>query len=156
MSGLLMVGACGGGGGGGPTAEAAFTQLAGKVCTEAFMCMSTFPGTPDQFSQSFGASEAACNTLLLAQLDVDKVQASIDAGRIMFDGADVQACVDKTDFGTCDQFWGNTSPAEPPECETALVGTVANGGTCTIDLDCMVAGSSCGADLKCAPTPAAN
>jgi hypothetical protein len=131
---------------GGPSASEAFDDAIKATCQKAFDCMSTFPsGQGITFDQEFGSSESICETMYSgAATDTKaKLEASISAGRITYNSDDAQVCIDGVKNETCGQFWGTDTYTPPPECDTAFQGTVADGGTCTIDDDCATSGSSC-------------
>lgn len=142
-----IAGACGGGGGGGLSAKGAVDEQLDIICASAFECKADYPAdAPIPHDQLFGANEAACKTSLGANLSGADVQVSVDAGRITYDAGDAQACIDFIDGLSCTDFWGSLfkdTPPQPAVCDTAFVGTVADGGTCTTDLDCSASGSSC-------------
>lgn len=136
----IFVIACGGGLGGG-SASLLVQRSAEQTCAKAFSCMSSFP--PDagfEFSALFGANQAQCEVTFTNLLEPEAVQASVQSGRILFDANDAEVCLAAAEALTCDQFWagitGETAPPEPAECETAFIGTVGLGETCTIDQDC--------------------
>src|SRR4051812_5831542 len=95
----LAASACGGGS---LSSSDALTQSVHQVCSKAFECKSTFPGTANDFTLAFGADEDACFTSLFSQTTLDTYQASIDAGRITYNGDDAQACLDAEDALACD------------------------------------------------------
>jgi hypothetical protein len=159
---LFLIGgitvACGGGDGGGSlTPAAAIDEQVDLLCGAAFECMSSFPTDKGvTHAQLFGANEAACQTMFDGLFDADAVQASVDAGRIEYDAADAAACNDAFDALSCDDLWlvvfdDPAAPPEPAACDTAFVGTIADGGACTIDQDCEADASGCGSDNTCAP-----
>lgn len=139
---LVLLVACGGGKGGGVgSARGAAQATLEQTCEMAFACEAEFPDGGSSFEQLFGTSEAACVAQLEEVFSPAEVQASVGAGRIIYDAADAQVCLDAREAMTCGQFWGTDPFQLPPECETAFVGTVPNGGTCTLDLDCAGAGT---------------
>lgn len=146
---------CGGGDGGGfgsPTE--AINASIDQTCSVAFECRDSFP--PDQgfqFEDLFGNTEAECQTNIADVFDADALEASVDAGRVIFDGDDAATCLDAAADITCDQFWGiDDTFQDSPTCDTAFIGTVADGGTCTIDDDCSNSASSCDEELLvCGP-----
>jgi len=112
--------------------------------------MASFPATAGTtFADAFGASVADCES---GYFDVASITAEIAAGKIQFDATAASACVSGiTAAASCTAYWagGNTYPAA---CDTAMVGTVADGGACVVDFDCSAAGSICDATtLKCGP-----
>ena len=148
---IVVLVACGGGEGGGvgSAGEAAQASLE-QTCATAFECQAEFPDGGSSFEQLFGASEAACVAKLGAAFAPADVQASVDAGRIIYDAADARVCLDAREATTCAEFWGG-EPELPPECGTAFVGAVQPGGACTIDLDC-AGGATCNDQtLVCEP-----
>jgi hypothetical protein len=135
---VIALAACGGGkGGGAGNAGGAVQASIDATCSKAFECRDEFP--PDQgveFEQIFGTSEAECVANFTEALDPADVQESVAAGRVIFDAADAQVCLAAVNGVTCGQFFGDEPFTQPPECDTAFVGTVPSGGACTIDLDC--------------------
>ncbi|HEU4612640.1 MAG TPA: hypothetical protein VFS15_11210, partial [Kofleriaceae bacterium] len=51
-------------------------------------------------------------------------------------------CLSGVTFGTCDEFW-DQGGNEPAACDTALVGTVADGGACVNTWECVNLASYC-------------
>lgn len=142
----------GGGGGGGITATAFLAGMAQKFCDEAFTCKSSFPTDEGvTFDQAFGASAAACVTDAETYDMPAQVEAQITAGKIQFNGTDAATCVNGITFGTCATFW-STGPDMPAACDTAMVGTVADGQACVVDYECSGASSYCDPTAKkCTP-----
>jgi hypothetical protein len=144
---------CGGGGGGGDTPSEAILASIDQTCSIAHECRDSFP--PDlgfEFVDLFENTEAECVTAFNTGLDLDAVEASVDAGRVIFDAGDARTCQNAIEALNCAQFWGDEESADIPECDTDFVGTVADGGTCTISLDCTNDDSFCDEEtLVCAP-----
>jgi len=138
-------GGSGGGGGGTSTGATQFLdQMGHKICDEAFMCKSSFPtdfgGT---FDEVFGTTATQCYTDSLASFDPMKVEQQITAGTIKFNAADAATCLAGLTFpATCADFWQN-GPTMPAACDTALVGTIADGQACVVDLECSNVQSYC-------------
>ncbi len=152
---VFALAACGGGGGdggGGGAAAAAFAEdQIRDFCDKGFECMSSFPQDMGfEFEDFFGASSAECFANFGPDgTDKADLQASVDAGRVIFDSADASVCANELQTASCDQFWNDDAP---PECDTALTGTVADGGTCTIDFDCVGEDSFCDEETNvCGP-----
>jgi len=145
----------GGGGGGSMTATQYLTSMEMKYCDEAFSCQSSFPTTTGvTFADEFGASASECYSDGAAYDMPAQVEAEITAGKIHFDGAAAAACVAGLMFGTCTDFWAGTGGTYPAECDTAMVGTVADGGACVVDYDCSSAQSVCDPTAHtCGPIP---
>jgi hypothetical protein len=150
---LLVAGlaACGGGGGISSPSDA-LHEAASTSCAKIFSCQDSFPGTDADFETAFGANEAECVDNFEADADPSAAdyEASVDAGRIVFNGDDAETCLAAFDDVTCEQLWGGTGPDQPDECETAFDGQVADGDACTIDEDCAESTSSCIDDV-CGP-----
>jgi len=131
-------------GGGGMTATQYLTQLDQKFCDEAFACQASF--TPQQtgetFADDFGASASECVSDGVAYDMPDVVESEITAGKIHFDPAAAAACVAGIAYASCTTFWAD-SDTYPASCDTALVGTVADGGACVVDYDCSNLDSIC-------------
>ena len=126
----------GGGGGGGMTATQYLTQMEQKFCDEAFTCQASFP--TDQgvtFADAFGASASECYADDAAYDMPDVVESEITAGKIHFDPSAAASCIAGLTFPACTAFWTD-GPTYPASCDTAMVGTVADGGACVVDYDC--------------------
>jgi hypothetical protein len=154
----MLAGACGGGGGASSAGDAIHSSYE-KICAKAFECKDSFPGTADQFTQSFGADEAACvtneeNDANDAGRGPDDYQAAVDAGNITYNSSDADVCLASFDDLTCDQLWNGTGTT-PPECDTAFEGQVADGGDCLIpdtSDECSADGSFCDSTtMTCTP-----
>jgi hypothetical protein len=131
-------------GGGSMTATQYLAAMDMKYCDEAFTCQSSFPTTTgDTFADEFGASASECYADGAAYDMPAQVEAEITAGKIHFDGAAAAACVAGLMFGSCTDFWNGTGGTYPTECDTAMVGTVADGGACVVDYDCSNIESVC-------------
>lgn len=136
-------------GGGGMTATQYITQIETKYCAEAFTCMSSFPtSTGDTFADEFGASAQACETDSATYEMPAMVESEITAGKIHYDAAAAAQCVAGiTAPAACSDFWTNGLDY-PAACDTAMVGTIADGGACVVDFDCSNVQSYC-ASGKC-------
>lgn len=146
----LALAACGGD----PTVQEVLDESINTQCSKAWECMATFPsGQGVTFEQLFSTSESACVTNFQTLIDEDqsKFEASVAAGRIIYNPDDAQICLDAMAALTCGQFWGTEPVQEPAACDSAFQGTVADGGMCTIDEDCAVDGSECGTTNTCGP-----
>jgi hypothetical protein len=131
-------------GGGSMTATQYLAAMDMKYCDEAFTCQASFPTTTgDTFADEFGASASECYSDSAAYEMPAQVEAEITAGKIHYDAAAAQACVSGLTFGSCTDFWNGTGGTVPTECDTALVGTVADGGACVVDYDCSNVESVC-------------
>lgn len=144
-------------GGGDYTVADAFDEAITLRCAKAFECKASYaaaPGSTQTFEQQFGASEADCEAMARALIGgaLPLFEASVSAGRIAYDADDARTCLDAARAETCAQFWGTEPYTEPAACDTTFVGTVADGGACTLDDDCKTAGSSCDGTTKvCTP-----
>jgi hypothetical protein len=142
------------GGGGSMTATQFLTQMEMKYCDEAFTCQASFPASQGvTFADEFGASASVCYSDGAAYDMPAQVESEITAGKIHYDAAAAASCVSGVTFGACTDFWmnGGTYPAA---CDTALVGTIADGGACVVDYDCSSADSVCDPTAHtCGPVP---
>jgi hypothetical protein len=130
------------------------TAFAQSECMEAHACRSSFPTDAGvTFEEIFGTSEAQCESLALEYYQPDAVRDAVNAGTILFDRNAATACLADLNWGTCDQYWNGQSPL-PAACGQALVGTIADGGACMIDLECSSDDSWCGDAGNCEPIPA--
>lgn len=125
-----------GGGGGGVTATQFLAQMNEQFCTQAFMCQATFPTDEGvAFADAFGASVTECVSFGEEYDMPAQVEAAITAGKIQFNSSDAAACLAGITFPACTSFWTDDA-SYPAACDTALVGTVADGGACTVDYEC--------------------
>jgi hypothetical protein len=131
------------------------SALENDDCNEAFSCASTYAedNGGDSFSADYGATVADCVSGE-AQYDMpSEVAAEIAAGRILFDAADASECVAGiTSPGNCATYW-NDGLNYPDACDTALIGTIADGGACVVDYDCANLSSVCLDGGTCGPEP---
>ena len=132
----------------GMTATKFLDEVGHKICDEAFMCKASFPtdfgGT---FEEIFGTSASQCYTESLASFEPMIVEQKITAGTIKWNAADATTCLAGVTFGTCTEFWQN-GPNMPAACDTALVGTIADGQACAVDLECSNIQSYCDPTTK--------
>jgi hypothetical protein len=150
----------GGGSGGGSngsggsmalTATGFLTRIATQFCDESFRCKANYPDGPTVFAQNFGATTAECYAVAIAFYAPLAVEQSITAGRVIFNPGTAKACLDGIVYQqNCSIYWQSQQPTFPSSCNTALLGTVASGGTCTNDFDCSGATALCDdATKKC-------
>ena len=109
--------------------------LVNEECERAFECKETFPSTTSAFDEAFGADTASCEAGLAEYYDNAAVITAIKAGTIEYDAKAAAACVNGLSAPSCDAFWDD-GLAYPDECFTAMHGTIAAGGACTIDFEC--------------------
>ena len=64
--------------------------------------------------------------------DWPNIKKAIDEGRVKYDGKKAQACFDAWAAQGCDIF----SSRAPEICDQTLEGTVAEGGDCTLNMEC--------------------
>ena len=142
----------GGGGGGSTDTSYVATFLSGmghKFCDEAFTCKASFPATQGgpTFDQIFGTSAMQCYSDAEAHDMPAAVASEITAGKIMWNPTDAMACLAGLTFPACTDYWMNGANF-PAACQTAMVGTVADGGACIVDYDCQNVQSYCDATSK--------
>lgn len=143
----VLGGACDDGGAPSSLSEA-YKEGIRANCEKAHSCKASYDPSMhnnEAFESTYGADANACYnqliTLISTFLGADyfmKLDASQDAGRIEYVPADFEICLDSIGAATCDQFFEQNNAMAPntPQCQTAIQGTVASGGTCTIDEDC--------------------
>ncbi len=117
------------------TATDFITQYGDLLCTEAFTCEADFPGTTNDFENAWDTNVTSCDADALVFFNPTKVETDIVKGKIVFTPNDATACLAGIAFGTCANFWA-TGGTFPATCDTALVGSVANGGGCVTDFEC--------------------
>ncbi len=150
----------GGGGGGSVTIDELPAGFAGAMCAALDECMGAlvdvFLGGNDCVTQfQNGFEDAAFQNL----------KDAIDAGRVVYDPAKAGDCIDAIEALGC----GALGNQLPDVCEEALAGTVAEGGDCGLDQECVgdafcdragdacpgtctarsAAGAECGSDDHC-------
>jgi len=137
------------GGGFGPRDFIASFAL--EECQHAHSCRNQFPtNAPVTFEQAFGADVVMCEAMALEFYQPEVVRDSVNAGRIIYNRPQAEACIGALDFGTCAQYFGGTSPL-PAACDQALIGQLADGQQCNHDLECASASSWCGETQVCEP-----
>jgi hypothetical protein len=124
-----------------------FLEQVGEVeCDHAFLCRDEFPAA--DFGISFdefvgGNTAEECYDAAEATFQPDLVAASVAAGRIAYTEVAATECLAGISFpATCAEYW-MVGPTFPQICSAALIGTVADGGACTIDIDCTGADTFC-------------
>lgn len=129
------------------------TALDHKDCDDAFACKATFVAEPDwAFDDLFGTSAAECYGF--GTPSHAKVEASIVAGRVKYDGVKAKTCVANLPGApVCATYW-DQGPAYPAACDDVIAGTVATGGACTTGWDCASLDDYCGASQTCVAIPA--
>lgn len=140
-------------GGGSLSATDYLTQMDQKYCDEAFTCKASFPAmTGETFADDFGDTAQDCYADAAAYEMASVVESEILAGKIHYDAAAAAACLSGVAFGACSDFWssGGTYPAA---CDTAMVGTAADGAACVVDYDCSNVQSICLTTHKCGADP---
>jgi hypothetical protein len=152
---LVAVAACGGGRGDGLTVATALQRSVDETCRHAHECRAEFP--TDQgltFEQLFQDTETDCLATFEANLDPAAEQASVDAGRVRFHPDDADECLDFFVGLDCAKYWQATfgEIPQPRACDTAFVGTVADGDACTIDHECIGASRCSDSTMTCGPT----
>jgi hypothetical protein len=157
----LAVGACGGGA---SSPSDALHDSIRSGCQKEFDCMSEYDPAMhngDAFADSYGSSVDDCVTQTEAFITAflganyfDKLDASVDAGRLDFNSDNAAACDDAFAAASCDEIFDQNGATytQPAVCDTVLVGTVDDGGSCTLDQECSTSGDSCdGTSMTCMP-----
>lgn len=129
---MLSIAACGGGGS--VTAETFDQEFVEAACTKAHQCRSTWPGEADEFTEIFGASASACISQNGGEELDAELAAALEAGTVIFDEDNANACLATLRDLGCDALW---TFEEPDACDQLFIGTVAQGGACTIDEECI-------------------
>ena len=136
------------------TASELLDEIDKVFCDGAHMCKASFPTDWGiTFEELFSTSPTACYAQGAEDLPREIIEGQITAGKIKFDPAAAAACIAGLAVGTCPQYW-DQGPEMPVECDTALVGTVADGGACITSYDCTSLSSYCNASTdQCTPYP---
>jgi hypothetical protein len=75
--------------------------------------------------------------------EMGRIKTAIDDGRVVYKGDLIQGCIDAIKKSSCGLN------EEPPECKAAVVGTVDDGGACTLDAECKGGSSYCRVEASC-------
>jgi hypothetical protein len=113
---------CGGGGGGGSIP----IEELGPELREAFCARLVRCGLVD--------TEASCAELV--DLNDEEVQAGVAAGTVAYDGEAARECLDAFASASCDAS-AESARVDPPACAEAVRGTVADGGGCEANVECI-------------------
>jgi hypothetical protein len=129
------------------------TAFAASECMQAHACKADWPTDAGiTFAEIYGATLTECDSLALDYYQPDAVRDAVQNGTIDYDRTAADACLMDLDWGTCEQFFYGESPL-PAECGQALVGTVDDGGSCDLDLECENVMSWCGDGGTCELIP---
>lgn len=84
---------------------------------------------------------ATCSDLVMQNggADLGAYQASVDAGRIKYDGSAAKTCLNAL-TSSCMAFDSSRASAVSSACDRVWQGQVAAGGVCTMDADCANSG----------------
>lgn len=154
----LLLAACGGSGDAIPLNRLG-TELATMACAQTFECCTSTEIT-DQFA-GFSVNgepittEEQCDSYFTAWFNAfatEQYQASIDAGRITYDGDRARACIDAAAGLGCSAY-SRVEAATYVACdEPFIIPQVADGAACSQSYECTSGYCSAG---TCAPLPAA-
>jgi hypothetical protein len=133
------------GGGADLSAGDAIARRTALTCEQGHVCRETYPEEGGfEFEDFFQTSVDECVAFFTGFVDPERVQDSVDEGRILYDSSEASACLDALETVDCARFWEIFQGiARPSECDRAFIGTVADGGTCSTDLDCLGPDSTC-------------
>lgn len=114
-------------------------QTGGAICDLIFKCCDDterpqilpFLGAPN--ATTAGECATGYANTIKADEDFQKTQASIDAGRIVYNAELAATCINALKSSSCTGF---ENALDDDQCNAIMVGQVAAGGTCTIDDDC--------------------
>jgi len=126
--------------GGGPTGLP-IEQLPGEtarvICDAVFGCLGPL-------GEAFG-TPAACNAGFegaLTHAQLEQWRAAIERGTVTYDGTVAEDCIEQSAMVGCDILLA----PQPAVCAGMFTGTVAPGGACSIDEECMGEAYCAGAD----------
>lgn len=144
--GLGLVGAMGcgddGGGSGGMTPETFNSQITSAFCSKTFDCCTAEEIAADNTFISF-TTEAECNTKLGGLISAFfPTQATVDAGKVEFNAAAASAAIEEANAATCAQAFVDDDFLNDAGAKV-YKGKVAEGGSCSSNVECAVAGSDC-------------
>jgi len=132
----------------GPSTGTQLSDLPDLLATATCSALADCVGHEALLTDLLGGHDCAeVNASVLRNADLASLGTSVEAGRVVFDAAEVAACTDDLAAAGCDA----RSRRWPASCELMLLGTVADGGDCALDQDC--AGDAfCDSALACPGT----
>ncbi len=144
--GLGLVGAMGcgdDGGGSGEMTPATFnSQITSAFCSKTFDCCTAQEIAADNTFLTF-TTEAECNTKLGGLISAFyPTQATVDAGKVEFNAAAATAAIKEANAATCAQAFVDDDFLDDAGAKV-YKGKVAEGGSCSSNVECAVAGSDC-------------
>jgi hypothetical protein len=145
--------ACGGGSGGSGGSSIPIDQLgsefAAVFCHKMFMCCDASERTS---IDSTAVDEATCRSSMSADAKFALLQAEVAGGHVTYRGDHARSCIDAVAALPCAQWGADFELLRFPACQTIVEGTIATGGVCASNDECVsgFCGSSTGA-LVCAP-----
>ncbi len=133
---IWIAAGCGGGGDAVPLADLG-TEMGGAVCGKMAECCTMAELEEELLGASNQQECEAFYAGFLGQLFVPVLQDSVAAGRLVYDGEAMRACLDAYGALACADL--RTALATGPDgaCDGAFTGQVALGGACATDLDCV-------------------
>lgn len=129
------------------TFEDAPEKLASLTCGKVWSCctdmerVSALPFDPPPATQS--ACETQYAAFVAANFASFGVKAGIDEGRLVFNVKNFEDCLASADKESCSAFHADTGLDKNPDCADIFEGTVAVGGACGTDDDCLDADTTC-------------
>lgn len=130
---LGLAAACGGSDSGGDGDEELGIPLeevpakyAEAICSAYTNCLG------DLFAIFRPGEDCVKNTTTQIEEELAKLSNIIDAGRIVYHGSKLQACLDELSGSDCSAL----NERAPESCEAALEGTIVEGGDCELDEEC--------------------
>jgi hypothetical protein len=130
-----------------------FDEMGHKLCDHAHSCRASFPVNDwESFEDYWADTPDQCYPQFLAVYEPAELEQAFKAGTIKFTVADATTCLAGITFGTCSEFWDDGA-SMPAACDTAVIGTVQDGGACVIDLECANESSYCDASTDTCSLP---
>ncbi len=122
-----------GGTGGGGTTAVAIDDLASTYLNT--LC-TAFVGCPPSANGISVGTVEGCKAVFTAEGmgDLSKMINAVKSNKIKYDGASAQACI--TAMATCNGF---SQAVEPTACTATFTGTIADGGSCAQNEECISA-----------------
>jgi hypothetical protein len=133
--------ACDSGGGGPLTIRGTWETFIRVDCNKGHECRDSYPGTQAEFEDEFGASNAACVSVLQDPAfdeEIDAYEAAAANGRLTYDAGSAQTCLDAWRAQSCPDYWQSVDDPSPA-CDVIFRGTIPAGGACTIPDECISA-----------------
>ena len=132
---LIALTGCGGDGAHGSVSVMDFgPRIAAAECAKAFECCTTEEVNQYFIGTNFQSEQECVDFITMFYASFGNYQASIDAGKMTYDGEKAADCIAVIETATCDAFAHGSAVLSG--CEDFTTGLVANDGECATDSEC--------------------